>query len=46
VATECCWDSRQFLDHTCRKAGLPAGCWQKGDIEVYTFEGQVFCEER
>jgi hypothetical protein len=45
VATECCWDSRQFLDHTCQKAGLPAGCWQRPEVEVYTFEGQVFCEE-
>ena len=46
VATECCWDSRQFLDHTCRKAGLPAGCWRQKEVEVYTFEGQVFCEEK
>jgi uncharacterized protein (TIGR00296 family) len=46
VATECCWDSRQFLDHTCLKAGLPAGCWRRKDIEVYTFEGQVFCEKK
>ena len=46
VATEWCWDSRQFLDHTCQKAGLPAGCWQKKDVEIYTFEGQVFCEEK
>jgi uncharacterized protein (TIGR00296 family) len=46
VATECCWDSRQFLDHTCLKAGLSAGCWQRKEVEVSTFEGQVFCEKK
>jgi uncharacterized protein (TIGR00296 family) len=45
VATECGWDGQQFLDQTCRKAGLPAGCWRRKEVEVFTFEGQIFCEE-
>jgi uncharacterized protein (TIGR00296 family) len=45
VATEWCWDSRQFLDQTCRKAGLPAGCWRRKEVEVYIFEGQIFSEK-
>lgn len=44
VPVEWKWDSRQFLDHTCLKAGLSSGCWKEQDIEVYTFEGQIFHE--
>jgi len=42
VATEYGWDSRTFLDHTCEKAGLPPRCWANKNVEVHTFEGQVF----
>ena len=45
VPVEWKWDSREFLDHTCRKAGLPPGCWKEGCVEFYTFEGQIFHEE-
>jgi hypothetical protein len=45
VPVEWKWDSTEFLDHTCRKAGLPAGCWKEAAVDVFTFEGQVFCEE-
>lgn len=44
VPVEWGWDSREFLDHTCRKAGLPAGCWKRKDIEIFTFKGQIFGE--
>jgi uncharacterized protein (TIGR00296 family) len=44
VATEYGWDERTFLDHTCMKAGLPSGCWERSEIEVKTFEGQIFHE--
>ena len=44
VATEYGWDSMTFLDHTCIKAGLPAGCWTNASIEILTFEGQIFTE--
>ena len=46
VPVEWGWDSREFLDHTCIKAGLPAGCWKEDCMEFYTFEGQIFCEEQ
>jgi len=45
VPVEWKWDSSEFLDHTCIKAGLPAGCWREAAVEIFTFEGQVFCEE-
>jgi len=44
VATEYCWDSTTFLDHTCIKAGLPERCWTYANVEVLTFEGQIFTE--
>ena len=45
VPVEWGWESTEFLDHTCMKAGLPAGCWKRKDVEVFTFEGQIFAEE-
>ncbi|MCQ8893894.1 MAG: TIGR00296 family protein [Methanolinea sp.] len=45
VPVEWGWNAREFLDHTCQKAGLPAGCWKTGAVEVLTFEGQIFSEE-
>jgi hypothetical protein len=44
VATEYGWDSTTFLDHTCIKAGLPERCWTYANVEVLTFEGQIFTE--
>ncbi len=46
VATEYGWDSTTFLDHTCTKAGLPERCWTQANVEVLTFEGQIFSERR
>jgi len=45
VPVEWNWDSREFLDHTCMKAGLPRGCWKEDCVEFFTFEGQIFHEE-
>ncbi len=45
VPVEWGWDSREFLDHTCRKAGLPPGCWNRKEVEIFIFEGQIFGEE-
>jgi hypothetical protein len=42
VAVEQGWNRQQFLDATCRKAGLPAGCWQEDLTEIYVFTAQVF----
>ena len=46
VATEWGWDASTFLDHTCRKAGLPSDCWKRKEVEVLTFEGQIFHLEK
>lgn len=46
VATEYGWDAKTFLDHTCMKAGLSGKCWTSRNIEVLTFEGQIFSEHR
>lgn len=46
VATEWGWDSTEFLNHTCQKAGLPSGCWKKSSVEIMTFEGQIFHLDR
>jgi uncharacterized protein len=45
VPVEWKWNSREFLDHTCMKAGLPPGCWKEDCVEFYTFEGQIFSED-
>lgn len=44
VPVEWGWDREQFLQHTCRKAGLPADAWQHG-ATLYAFTAEVFGEE-
>jgi AmmeMemoRadiSam system protein A len=44
VAPEWSWDSSEFLEQTCRKAGLPRGAWKQG-CRVYRFSAQVFGEK-
>jgi uncharacterized protein len=44
VASEYGWDATTFLDHTCMKAGLSGRCWTSKNVEVLTFEGQIFSE--
>ena len=44
VATEYGWDAKTFLDHTCMKAGLSGQCWTSKNVEILTFEGQIFSE--
>ena len=44
VATEFNWESDEFLSNTCAKAGLAGRCWCDQDVEVSTFEGQIFHE--
>ncbi len=38
-------DKQVFLSHLCMKAGLPSDEWQKGDLEVFTYQVQAFEEE-
>ena len=35
-----------FLSHLCQKAGLPAGQWREGDLEVQIYQVQYFEEAR
>jgi uncharacterized protein (TIGR00296 family) len=44
VATEWKWDGLEFLTNCCLKAGLPPDSWLLDDIEVKTFEGEIFAE--
>jgi AmmeMemoRadiSam system protein A/AmmeMemoRadiSam system protein B len=46
VATEQGWDRNTFLDHTCLKAGLPAGSWKDGVTKIYRFQSIVFGDVR
>ena len=39
------WDEKEFLEHTCEKAGLSRDCWKEPDTEIQKFEGIVFKEE-
>lgn len=45
VASEYGWNRETFLDHTCRKAGLAAGCWRDNDTVISAFSAEVFGEE-
>ena len=46
VATEYNMEPVEFLDHVCMKAGLPTGMWRSDDVEIMTFQGQIFTEDR
>ena len=37
------WDREQFLNETCRKAGLPPDAWRQG-ARIQAFTAQVFEE--
>jgi len=39
------WDEEEFLDHTCRKAGLPPSEWKEGNCQIEMFEGVIFKEK-
>ncbi len=45
VATENGWTARQFIEQTCRKAGLPPDAWQWDGTSIYRFTATVFGEE-
>ena len=43
VAVEGNWTADEFIEHTCRKAGLPVDAWQKG-ATLHKFAADVFSE--
>lgn len=44
VAVEYGWSAEEFLDETCRKAGLPAQAWRDPSARLLAFEAEVFGE--
>ncbi|MHC1743615.1 MAG: AmmeMemoRadiSam system protein B [Syntrophobacteraceae bacterium] len=42
VAVEHGWDRVQFLEWTCKKAGLPTNAWRRPETEIYLFSADVF----
>ncbi len=44
VATEQGWDRIQFLEGTCRKAGLERDAWKDPNTEIYVFSADIFRE--
>jgi AmmeMemoRadiSam system protein A len=45
VAVEHKLTREQFLEETCRKAGLSAKAWQEPGIQIYGFLSEVFSED-
>jgi AmmeMemoRadiSam system protein A len=43
VAVQWKWNREQFLEETCRKAGLPSNAWREG-ARIQAFTAQVFQE--
>ena len=44
VAVEQKWNRSEFLEHTCRKAGLPADAWRDPETRIEVFRALVFSE--
>lgn len=39
------WETEEFLEHTCNKAGLPADCWKDKNTIILRFSGIIYEEE-
>lgn len=44
VPAEYKWDRKQFLEHTCMKAGLSTDAWKDDETEIQIFSAIVFGE--
>jgi MEMO1 family protein len=42
VPVEAGWDRQTFLDETCAKAGMRAGCWKDENTDIFSFTAVVF----
>ena len=42
VAEENAFDSKEFLEHTCMKAGISTDSWMDESCDVFKFQGQIF----
>ncbi|MBT3274290.1 MAG: AmmeMemoRadiSam system protein A [Spirochaetales bacterium] len=38
------WNRDEFLDYTCKKAGLPPLSWQNDNVDVFTFTAIIISE--
>jgi AmmeMemoRadiSam system protein A len=44
VAERYDWSPEEFLDQTCRKAGMEPGCWRSRQARISVFSAEVFSE--
>ncbi len=44
VAEEWGWDAKEFLSHTCMKAGIEPNAWLGKDVKVCKFRAEIFSE--
>jgi uncharacterized protein (TIGR00296 family) len=40
------WDQEEFLANTCMKAGMSMDCWLEEDVKIYSFQSQIFEEQK
>ena len=45
VPAEYGWNTKEFLQHTCEKAGLARDTWKNESVKIEKFEGIIFKEE-
>ncbi len=45
VPVEWKWETEEFLQHTCNKAGLPVNAWKDRATEFMAFQAEIFGEE-
>ena len=45
VPTEYGWNTEEFLEHACQKAGLEKNAWKNRDTKISKFQGIIFKEE-
>ncbi|MFW9807722.1 MAG: TIGR00296 family protein [Candidatus Thorarchaeota archaeon] len=45
VAVDWKWNTKEFLEHTCNKAGLPTNLWKDPETEFMSFQAEIFGEE-
>ena len=46
VPTEYGWNEKEFLEHTCQKAGLNKDAWKEKSTIISKFQGVIFKEEK
>ena len=46
VPVEWEWNTKEFLEHTCNKAGLPRDAWKDKRTAFMSFQAEIFGEEK